>query len=97
MFTISITAEAKEDLRALQKRDQRTIVDGIESRLRFEPDKETRNRKRLRPNELAEWEVRIAKFRVFYVVDHAQQRVRIIAVGYKSGNRLIIRNREFKL
>ena len=63
----------------------------------LEPTTETRNRKRLRPNELAEWEVRISAFRVFYAVDQENKLVRIEAVGYKKGSQLFIRGKEYKL
>jgi mRNA-degrading endonuclease RelE of RelBE toxin-antitoxin system len=55
---------------------------------------ETRHRKRLRPNRLAEWELRIGDFRVFYDVDCEAQRVKIAAIGYKEGSTLIIRGEE---
>ena len=97
MYEIELTASAKNDLRALRKRDQRLVVDGIEKQLEHEPTRETRNRKRLRPNQLAEWEVRVDRFRVFYDVDDAVKMVKVAAVGYKNGDRLIIRNKEFEL
>jgi len=97
MYEIELTSEAKGDLRTLTKRDQKLVLDGIEEQLEHGPTHETRNRKRLRPNRLAEWEVRIERFRVFYDVDDAAQKVKVATVGYKKGNRLIIRNKEFEL
>ncbi len=58
---------------------------------------ETRNRKRLHPNDLAEWELRVGKFRVFYDVNQAELRVKIEAVGYKRGNVLIVHGEEYEL
>lgn len=55
------------------------------------PTVETRNRKRLRPNEIAEWELRLGQLRVFYSVDQHALIVRIEAVGLKVGNLLFIR------
>lgn len=97
MYEIEFTPKAKGDLRTLRKRDQRLVVDGVKEQLEREPIQETRNRKRLRPNQLAEWEVRIDRFRVFYDVDDEAETVKVVAVGYKKGNRLIIRDKEFDL
>lgn len=97
MFTIRFTPEAIVDLRALHKRDAQLIVDEIETQLTFEPTLATRNRKRLRPNLLAEWELRIGEFRVFYDVASAETIVKVVAVGRKIGNRLFIHSKEYRL
>jgi hypothetical protein len=57
MHRIEFAPSALEDLKSLRKFEQRRVVHGIEPQLRHEPDVETSNRKRLRPNELAEWEL----------------------------------------
>jgi mRNA-degrading endonuclease RelE of RelBE toxin-antitoxin system len=64
-YEISFTESALDDLAWIKKREQNQIRDGIKKNLENEPKVETRNRKRLRPNETAEWELRIARFRVF--------------------------------
>ena len=97
MYEIEITREAIDDLRAFRKRERRSVVEGIERELRYEPARETRNRKRLRPNKLAEWELRLGQYRVFFDVDRAADVVKVIAVGRKRGNRLYIRDEEFNL
>lgn len=97
MYEIEFTSEAVEDLRSFKKRDRQLITDEVERQLKREPTQETRNRKRLRPNRLAEWELRVDKFRVFYDVEAAAQVVKISAVGYKEGNRLFIGGEEFEL
>ncbi|MDY6785014.1 MAG: type II toxin-antitoxin system RelE/ParE family toxin [Cyanobacteriota bacterium] len=67
-----------------------------------EPTVETKKRKRLRPNQVAEWELRIGKYRVFYDVlnDLDGEIVKIVkveAVGFKQHNKLFIRGKEFDL
>jgi mRNA-degrading endonuclease RelE of RelBE toxin-antitoxin system len=62
--------------------------------LRYEPTIETRNRKYLRPNQTAEWELRIGKYRVFYDVDNVVRIVSIEAVGLKTGNTIRFRGKE---
>ncbi len=97
MYEIEFTPEALDDLKALKKNEQSIILDAIETQLRYEPTKETRNRKQLRPNEVAEWELRVGKFRVFYNVYEEVQIVSIEAVGFKVGNLLFIRGKKREL
>lgn len=97
MFKIELTQEAIDDLRSWHVHDRQQIVDSIERQLGHQPTQITRNRKRLRPNQLAEWELRIGSFRVFYDVDVAGNRVKIEAVGRKEGNRLFVHGQEYRL
>ena len=97
MYAIVITPEAIDDLRVLKKRERQIIVDQIEAQLQHEPSQETRNRKRLRPNQLAEWQLRIDRYRVYYDVDNGAQVVKVVSVGLKRGNRLYIQNEEYEL
>jgi mRNA-degrading endonuclease RelE of RelBE toxin-antitoxin system len=97
MYDIKLTPEAFEDLAAFRKFDQVRIVAGIEAHLRHEPETETRNRKRLRPNQLAEWALRIDNFRVFYDVLPEELIVKVVAVGEKRGNDLYIHGEKYDL
>ncbi len=96
-FEIQYTDDAFEDLRHFRKYDQVMLLDQVDRQLSYEPTVETRNRKRLRPNKVAEWEVRITHFRVFYEVLADAGLVKIVAVGYKKGSRLFLRGEEFEL
>ena len=96
-FQIRFTPRASDELRAFRKNEQKQILETIKTQLLHEPVSMTRNRKKLRPNELAEWELRIGDFRVFYDVDEAEQVVSIRALGYKAGSRLMINSKEFDL
>jgi mRNA-degrading endonuclease RelE of RelBE toxin-antitoxin system len=91
MYEIEFTPEALEDLKSLKKFERQEIIEGIETQLRYEPTVETRNRKKLRPNDIAEWELRIGKFRVLYNVEDEVFIVSIEAVGFKVGNLLFVR------
>jgi mRNA-degrading endonuclease RelE of RelBE toxin-antitoxin system len=97
MYDIEYTLEAIADLKLFRKFEQQLIVDEINEQLSHEPARETRNRKRLRPNRVAEFELRITKFRVFYDVDENKNLVKIEVVGHKEGSRLFIRGKEFQL
>ncbi len=94
MYEIEFTATALQDLTVLRKFEQQTIIDEIETQLQYEPEAVTRNRKKLRPNNVANWELRIGKFRVFYNVDIERLNVSIEAVGFKVGNVLFIRGKQ---
>ena len=97
MFDVRLTRGFVDDLRLIPKTDQVAALDAIEQHLVHEPDRETRNRKRLRPNRLAEWELRVGTFRVFYDVDTADRIVKVVTLGRKEGNRLFVRGRVFEL
>ena len=97
IFQIEFTVEALEDLQSFRTYEQRQIVQDIETQLSYQPAEQTRNRKQLRPNALAEWELRSDKFRVFYDVEVEAAIVKIEAIGYKEGNQLFIRGAEYEL
>ena len=97
MYEIAFAPEALEDLKALRRFEQKEVIEGIESQLTYEPTVATRNRKKLRPNEVAEWELRMGRFRVFYNADNTAHIVSIAAIGFKIGNLLFIRGEERKL
>ena len=47
----------------------------------------------MRPNAVAEWELRIDHYRVFYNVADDVQIVSIEVVGFKQGNQLFVRGK----
>jgi mRNA-degrading endonuclease RelE of RelBE toxin-antitoxin system len=58
----------------------------------------TRNRKPLRPNALATWELRIGELRVYYeITQDPEDVVTIVAIGVKDGNRVRIGGMEISL
>ena len=94
---IAFADTAIAHLKALTARERSRVLDAIEYQLPHEPLVETRNRKLLRPNPIATWELRVGALRVFYDVAAMGQAkdllpvVRILAVGKKQ--RHILRNR----
>lgn len=84
-------------LRALTARQRSIVFDGVEEQLTHEPKTETRNRKEMRPNPLASWELRIGDLRVYYDVAEEPQTVTVVAVGMKRGNRVFIGGEEKQL
>ena len=97
MYQPELTPEAVDDLRLLRKFDQQKLLDAIQAQLQDQPAQETRNRKRLRPNQLAEWELRVEDYRVFYDVDNANELVKIVAIGQKQGSQLFVHGEEYEL
>ena len=97
MFEIEFTESARDDFAFFDKHEQTIIVNGIENQLFWQPQIATRNRKPLRPNALAQWELRVAKYRIFYDIASEPRTVKIKALGWKKHNRLFIRGREFAL
>ena len=97
MYEIIYTIEAEEDLKSFRKFEQQFLVDEIDKHLQFEPALPTRNRKKLRSNNLAEWELRIDKFRVFYDIQAVVKIVKIVAIGQKRGNKVFVHGEEYDL
>lgn len=92
-FRITITQEAEAQLHALPAREQRIVEAAVVSRLRDQPTTLTNAIKRLRPNPLAEFELRVGDFRVLYNVEGEE--VVLLLVGRKVGNVLIVGGEEF--
>ena len=97
-YIIEFADCVKKHFKSLTANQRSIIVDSIEKQLIHEPLKETRNRKPLRPNPIAPWELRIGNLRAFYDVtlEHSNI-VDILAVEYKEGNTLFIAGKEVKL
>lgn len=92
-YKITITTEAEAHLRALPVRDQRVVETAVLTRLTQHPATPTRAIKRLRPNPLAEYELRAGDLRVLYNVEAAE--VVLLVVGRKVGNKLVVKGEEF--
>src|SRR4051812_10045273 len=94
MFQIFYTDSALEDISSFRKHEQITIFDKVDEQLIHQPDVITRNRKRLRPNGTAEWELRVDDFRVLYDIDFSKRRVEVKVIGLKQGAQLLVRGKE---
>jgi mRNA-degrading endonuclease RelE of RelBE toxin-antitoxin system len=96
-YKIEFSADAREHVRYLKKRDQAIIIDAIADQLTYEPNRPTTHRKSLEDNQVAPWELRVGDFRVFYDVNIDEQVVEVVAVGHKVHNRLLIGGEEIEL
>src|SRR5262249_30625586 len=68
-FQLTITDDADEQFRWLTIREQRVLEAAIETRLRDQPAVLTKAVKRLRPNPLAEYELKVGDLRALYNVE----------------------------
>jgi mRNA-degrading endonuclease RelE of RelBE toxin-antitoxin system len=105
-FEIRYTPLAIDHLRELAAHEQGIVLDSVEDQLGSLANIPTRNRKPLRPNPLATWELRLGDLRVFYTIETAAPEreleeverllgtVVVVAVGVKRGNRLYIGGQE---
>jgi len=97
-YTVEFAESVEDHFLALTARDRTTALAAINRQLLHEPVRETRNRKPLRPNPVAPWELRVGELRVFYEVAGADSGVvRILAVGRKRRNVLMIGGKEIRL
>jgi mRNA-degrading endonuclease RelE of RelBE toxin-antitoxin system len=97
-YEIAFAESVQEHFRVLTARERATVLDAIGRQLSHQPLDETRNRKPLRPNPVAPWELRVGQLRVFYeVVGTDTGVVRILAVGRKVRNTLMIGGKEIQL
>lgn len=96
-FLIELTEEAKEDLLYFAASQRKALISEIRTQLSHQPLVATRNRKPLRLNPIAPWELRIGRYRVFYEVDESSRVVSVTAVGEKEHNQLFIRGNEVRL
>src|ERR1041385_6709257 len=92
-YKITITEDADKQFRSLPARDQRILEAGILSRLQQQPTTPTKAIKRVRPNPLAEFELRAGNLRALYNVEGDE--VVVLIVGRKIGNKLIVEGEEF--
>jgi mRNA interferase RelE/StbE len=82
-FAIVLAPEAVEDLKGLKANLRTEVRAAIETHLRYEPEKTSRNRiKRLRGVSRPQYRLRIGEIRVFY--DISEGVVEILAIVAKS-------------
>jgi hypothetical protein len=97
-YRIRLTESAEGHFAQLTARQQTTVLNAVRVQLQHEPLRGTRNRKQLRPNPFAPWELRGASLRVFYEIDALEpDLVNVLAIGMKRGNRLFVSGKEIQI
>ena len=90
-YRIEYSPDAEDHLRGLTARQQTIVLDTVDVQLVHQPTVETRNRKPMRPNPIAPWELRIGNLRVYYDVEEdPEPEVYIRAIGVKERSRVRI-------
>jgi mRNA-degrading endonuclease RelE of RelBE toxin-antitoxin system len=85
-------------MEGLTARQSATVLDVVTRSLTHEPTVPTRQRKVLRANAVAPWELRIGDLRVYYEVKNDPERVVVVkAIGVKERNRVLIGGEEVEL
>jgi mRNA-degrading endonuclease RelE of RelBE toxin-antitoxin system len=95
-FDVKLVESADKDLDHYMAYEQRFILKSVYSFLKLDANVETKKRKQLRPNPIAPWELRIAKYRVFYEIKE-ERLVRVLAIGHKEHNELFIRGERIEI
>jgi mRNA interferase RelE/StbE len=96
-YEVRFSRDSERQLGELDARDRNNLLDAIEQQLTHQPHVPTRHRKLLRENPLADWELRVGEYRVFYDIDDDPAIVMILAIGVKSHNVLWIDGKEIRL
>ena len=97
-YAVKYSPETVEHMEALTARQRTIVLDGVDEQLRDQPTVETKNRKPMRANALAPWELRIGDLRVYYEVQDAPKpEVQIRAIGVMERNQVRIANKGVKL
>jgi len=97
-YRIDYSPEAVDHLAGLTARQSATVLDVVVRQLSHEPATPIRNRKVLRANSVAPWELRIGVLRVYYdFVDEPERVVVVKAVGIKERSRVRIGGEEVEL
>jgi mRNA-degrading endonuclease RelE of RelBE toxin-antitoxin system len=95
-WTVEVKESAVEHLQWFGKKTGRKLLKNALEYLEQDPLAETKNLKTLRPNSIADRELRLfGMYRVLFSVDEDARLVTIILVGEKRGNRLVVLGEEF--
>jgi mRNA-degrading endonuclease RelE of RelBE toxin-antitoxin system len=95
-WSVEVKEAAFEHLRWFGKKAGRKVLEEALEHLERDPLATTKNMKTLRPNRVAQRELRVfGPYRVLFSVDEDDQVVTIILVGEKRGNRLLVMGEEF--
>jgi mRNA-degrading endonuclease RelE of RelBE toxin-antitoxin system len=95
-WTIDVKEAALEHLQWFGKKTGRLILRQALESLKADPLAQTKNMKTLRPNPVAQRELRVlGKYRVLFSVVEEEELVSIVLVGEKRGNKLIVCGKEF--
>src|SRR5262245_4409860 len=95
-WTVEVKEAALAHLQWFGKKTGRKLLEKALESLEEDPLAESKNVKTLRPNRVADRELRLfGIYRILFSVDEDEKLVTIILVGEKRGNRLLVLGQEF--
>ena len=95
-WSVELKESVLDDLRWFGKKNGRQLLKAALERLENDPLTETRQVKTLRPNPIADRELRrFGRYRVLFRVDAPARVVTIVLVGEKRGEALLVQGREY--
>ena len=97
-YRIDFSPEADDHISGLKARDRARLLDAIASQLVHQPTVETRRRKPLRPNPVAQYRLRVGDLRMYSDVRETPECLVVVkAVGIKMRERVYVGGKEVKL
>jgi mRNA-degrading endonuclease RelE of RelBE toxin-antitoxin system len=97
-FRIEYAEAALRHLRDLSARERAQVLNTVVQQLEHQPTTPTRNRKLLRANSVAPWELRIGDLRVYFDVQESPVAVvSVRAVGKKVREKILIGGAEVEI
>ncbi len=91
-WTITLKESVVDDLRWFGRKDGRLLLEEAEGRLSADPTAATKNMKTLRPNPVAQRELRLfGKYRVLFNVDEEAEEVTIVP-GRREARQRVVRS-----
>ena len=95
-WRVEVKPSVLDDLRHFGRKSGRVILQEAIEILGQNPMQESKNLKCLRPNLVAQRQLKVfGKYRVLFSVDEKAELVDIVLVGEKQGNTLLVRGEEF--
>lgn len=97
-YRIEYSPATVSHMKVLNAAQRATVLDGVDRQLSANPTVATRNRKPMRPNSIAPWELRLGVLRVYFdVFSEPEPVVVVLAVGVKERNAVRIGNKVIQL
>ena len=98
VYRVDFSPEADDHIASLKAHERARLLDAIARQLAHQPTIQTRHRKPLRPNPVAQYRLRIGELRVYYDVQEAPENVVVVkAVGVKVRDRIYVGGKEVQL
>jgi mRNA-degrading endonuclease RelE of RelBE toxin-antitoxin system len=95
-WTVTLRESVIDDLRHFGRKTARLILKEARKQLAAGPLEETRQMKTLRPNRVAQRELRLfGKYRALFNADDATHSVDVVLVGEQRGEALVVQAKEF--